>query len=74
MAERPKHQNKEIEALLKEAESYRWVFTKNPGGYYKGKCGCEAKHLKMVHCTPSNPRYVLNLRKWFERTCWKDER
>lgn len=56
---------------MRDAEARGWVFTKG-SGYYKGKCSCEAKHIKTVHLTPSNPRYTLNLRKWFERTCWKD--
>jgi hypothetical protein len=47
-------------------EELEWVL--------QGKCGCEAKHMKTVHLTPSDPRYGLNTRKWFERTCWKDER
>jgi hypothetical protein len=74
VGDRPKSKNQDIEALLREAESRGWVFTKNPNGYYKGKCGCPGKHVKSVHLTPSDRRYVLNARKWFERTCWKDER
>lgn len=72
MGDRPKHPKRDIEALLRDAEQRGWCFIKNPRGYYKGKCSCEGKHLKTVHLTPSNPQYVLNLRKWFERTCWKD--
>lgn len=73
MGDRPRHPKKDLEALLRDAEACGWVFEKK-NGYYKGKCGCEAKHRKTVHLSPSDPRYVLNTRKWFERTCWKDER
>lgn len=73
MGDRPKHNRPDIEALMREAEARGWVFTKG-SGYYKGKCSCEGKHMKTVHLSPSNPRYTLNLRKWFERTCWKEGR
>lgn len=70
MGERPKHPTKELEAILKEAESRGWSFTKGKR-YYKGRCSCEGKHLHTVKLTPSDPKYPLNLRKWFERNCWK---
>jgi len=73
VGDRPKHPKKDIEALMREAEDRGWVFERG-NGYYKGKCGCEGKHIKTIHLSPSNPRYVLNAQKWFERTCWKDER
>ena len=68
---RPKHQRKELEALLKEAEGQGWLVTR-AGRYFKLKCPCPEKHLTTVHLTPSNPRYELNKRKWLvRRTCWE---
>ncbi len=70
MGARSRHQNKDIEAFMKEAESRGWGFTRG-NNYYKGRCSCEGKHKHTIKCTPSDPNYLLNLRKWFERTCWK---
>jgi hypothetical protein len=68
---RPKHQVKELEAVLKEAERKDWTVDRpSPTGYFRLRCPC-GKHQRHVHLTPSNPRYELNLRKWLDRTgCW----
>jgi hypothetical protein len=72
VGDRPKHQAKEIEALMREAEARGWVFTKGQR-YFKGKCSCAGKHMKTIKLTPSDPNYLLNTRKWLERqSCWKD--
>ncbi len=73
MGDRPRHQRSDIEQILRDAEASGWVFTRR-NEYFRGKCSCEGKHMRTVHATPSSPRYAINLRKWFERTCWKGER
>ncbi len=68
---RPKHQVKELEAVLREAEQRHWRVDKP--NYFRLLCPC-GKHQRRVHLTPSNPNYELNLRKWLERQpCWEEE-
>lgn len=73
MSTRPKHPDKKLERLLKEAEEQGWMVTKRPRGYFKmkcPKCPCGA-HWTMVHLTPSQ-HYERNKRYWLVReTCWK---
>lgn len=72
MSGRPKHPRKELEAVLRAAESQGWAIVKTT--YFKMRCPCEDKHAKTVHLTPSNPRYLMNLLGQLRRaTCWKDE-
>lgn len=69
---RPRHPNKELEAVLREAESRPkpWRVSKGKK-YFKLWCACEAKHRRTVHLTPSDPHYERNLRQWLERQpCW----
>ena len=67
---RPKHQTKELEALLREAEAKGWRVEKG-GKYFKMYCPCAKRHKQIVHLTPSNPRYEQNLRGHLNRaTCW----
>lgn len=69
---RPTHSIKELEALLKWAETQGWAVTKD-GKYFKMKCPCAAKHMKTVKCTPKI-HYENSLRRVLNRTtCWKDE-
>jgi hypothetical protein len=69
---RPKHQNKDLEKILKWAERAGWTFTKGRK-YFMGKCHC-GKHMKTVRLTPSGARYGENLKHWFVRLeCWKGE-
>lgn len=69
MPSRPKHPNKELEAVLADAETRRWKVKKG-AKYFQVRCPC-GKHQRWVHLTPSNPRYELNLRGWLKRTgCW----
>ncbi|MFN8104220.1 MAG: hypothetical protein U0U69_07135 [Acidimicrobiia bacterium] len=71
MTKRPRHPNQDLEKILKLVEDHGWRVKKG-SGYFKAYCACEDKHLKTIHLTPSNPRYPLNLRKWFERcSCWE---
>ena len=68
---RPRHPNKDLEALLREAEAKGWRATK-PRKYFKVFCGC-GQHQRTVHITPSDNDYERNLRGWLKRTgCWED--
>lgn len=68
---RPKHPNRDLEALLSRMEDKGWTISKRPRGYYKAKCPCDDKHMKTVHVTPSNPNYQKNLEAQLRRsTCW----
>jgi len=67
---RPRHQNKEIESLIRELELAGWVINRD-GGYFIAKCPC-GKHMKTIHLTPSSANYLKNLAHFLERnTCWK---
>ena len=69
---RPKHQVKELEAVLRQAEAGGWCVEKGKK-YFGMRCPC-GKHQRRVHLTPSNPKYLLNLRKWLQRQpCWREE-
>lgn len=63
---------KEIEAVIRAAEKRGWRVERRT--YYMVWCRCAERHKKVVHLTPSDPRYVRNLRAWFARqSCWKEE-
>ena len=69
MVERPRHPKKDIERVMRVAESHGRRFAKGKK-YYKAYCPC-GEHLHTVHVTPSNPWYVVHLKYRFERTgCW----
>lgn len=69
MVERPRHPKKDIERVMRLAESHGWWFAKGKK-YYKAYCP-SGEHLHTVHVTPSNPWYVVHLKYRFERTgCW----
>lgn len=73
MATRPKHQDKDLEAVLRDAEARQWRVTKGKR-YYMMRCPCPEMHQKTVKLTPSGSRYELNLRKWLERqSCWRSK-
>jgi hypothetical protein len=68
---RPRHQAKELEAILQEAERRGWRIDKG-SGYFRMRCPC-GSHQRWVHLTPSSPNYGLNLLKWLERRpCWRE--
>lgn len=69
---RPRHPDKGLEALIRDAEAQGWVAQHNPKtGYYKLRCEC-GLHLKWVKKTPSGANYEKNLRAWLQRqSCWK---
>lgn len=70
--DRQKHDRADLEAILLEVEAHGWRVERDRG-YFKTYCPCVDKHMKTVKLTPSDPRYPLNLRKWFQRqTCWKE--
>ncbi len=72
MPQRPKHQVKELEDLLKEAEDKGWTVTRRKR-YFSMRCPC-GKHQRGVHLTPSDPNYERNARGWLKRTgCWNGD-
>jgi len=72
MSPRPKHSVKELEAVLQEAERKGWRIDGGGKDYFKMKCPCSDKHLRMVHLTPRG-NYTKNLIRWLKRrTCWED--
>jgi hypothetical protein len=70
---RPKHQVKELEALLREGERKGWRVEKGKK-YFKMLCPNACKCRKTVHLTPSGAQYEENLRHKLSRdTCWNEE-
>lgn len=66
---RARHQVKELEALLAEAESKGWRVDKG-SKYFRLRCPCK-NHMTWVHLTPSNPRYAQERRQYLQGTgCW----
>jgi hypothetical protein len=64
-----RHQIKELDALLTEAEKKGWDVSKK-SGYFRLRCPC-GKHQTWVHLTPSNPRYEREKRQYLQGTgCW----
>ena len=51
---RPRHPRKELEALLKEAETKAWRVVKG-SKYFKMSCPCSDEHWTTVHLTPLGP-------------------
>lgn len=71
---RPRHPNKDLEAVLRSLEQQDWSVVRCRK-YYKVKCPPPCGQcLKMVKLTPSDPNYARNLRAWLRRSgCWKDD-
>jgi hypothetical protein len=70
---RPRHQVKELEAVLREAERKDWRVEKGKK-YFKMLCPNLCKCRKTVHLTPSGAQYEENLRHKLSRdTCWDKE-
>lgn len=59
---RPRHPNKELETLIRDAESQGWTVTKKRK-YYRARCPCPMKCSEMIHLSPSDPNYGINKRK-----------
>jgi hypothetical protein len=72
---RPRHPVKELEVVLREAESRGWrVEKRQKGNYFKLLCPCPEKHMRWVHLTPSGSNYETDLRHWLRRCgCWGEE-
>lgn len=71
MTPRPRHPDKELEAIIQDLELRNWRVERGRK-YYKAKCPCVKLHMKTIHLTPSGRMYSTNLRKWFERqSCWE---
>jgi hypothetical protein len=70
---RARHPRRELEAVLRAAESQNWIVKKSKK-YFKMYCPCEDKHIKTVHLTPSSPKYRQDLLGQLRRaTCWNEE-
>jgi hypothetical protein len=68
---RLRHQNKDIEAVLSEAEDHGWTVIISKKSYWKLLCSCPEKHIKWVALTPSGSNYHKNLASWLKRqSCW----
>jgi hypothetical protein len=73
-ARRRKHQKKEVEAVLREAEGHGFTVETPPKGYFKVKCPppC-AEHMWQVHLTPSGRNYAKNLQSRLRKcSTWKE--
>jgi len=67
---RPKHPDKDLEAVLQEAEGKDWRVEKGKK-YFKMLCPKQCKCWKTVKLTPSDPNYLRNLLGQLSRaTCW----
>ncbi len=68
----PKHPNKDIRKFIKEAEEQSWRVDPPKGRYWSMWCPC-GEHKSTLKISPSNPRYLPELRKKLSReTCWKE--
>jgi hypothetical protein len=69
VARRPRHPNKDIEQVMRQAEEQGWRFIRRT--YFVGYCPC-GSHLRTIHLTPADPNYGGKLASWFRRqTCWR---
>lgn len=78
MPPRPKHNDKDLEKLLKEIRDRGWsTERRKKSNYIHIKCSCKgSEHQRWIHATPSDPNYILNVRKWIdrkERECREEE-
>lgn len=70
---RPRHPNKDLEAVLREAEDKKWRVSKGQK-YHKMLCSRPCKCWKTVKLTPSDPNYLRNLLGQLSRaTCWDEK-
>lgn len=70
---RARHGDKDLEAVLREAERKGWLVTKGKR-YFMMWCPNPCKCKKSVKLTPSGNNYRRNLLGELRRkTCWKDE-
>lgn len=64
---RRRHQDKDIENLLQQAEKANFRVISKPKGYFKILCNCEERRYRSVALTPSGSRYSNNLAAWIKR-------
>jgi hypothetical protein len=70
---RHRHKDKDLEHIIRVAEDQGWTVTGGGDRYFKMKCPCPDKCMKMVNCTPSGANYTRNLVGQLKRaTCWKE--
>lgn len=71
-SKRPRHQNKELEAILVDAERQGWRVVR--ANKFKMYCPCPEKHMATIALTPSGSNYAVNRRNALDRdTCWVEE-
>ena len=62
----------DIAELLDELRKQGWRVGRRKR-YWVCYCACPDKHMKTVHLSPSDPRYLKNLKGQLKRaTCWKE--
>jgi len=68
---RSKHSDKELEALLREAEKRNCqVIDPGRGKGFKVRCPCPEKHYEVIHRTPGKS-YAMRKRNELEGwSCW----
>lgn len=72
MAPRPKHPDKDLEAIIRSLEDQDWKVNKDKK-YYKALCPCSEKHYKTIHNTPQKT-YIDKLRtRLRNHTCWEEK-
>ena len=64
---RKRHQDKDIEKVLVEAEAHGWVVIPTKK-YWKLRCPFERQHARWVHLTPSR-NYTRSLASWLKAQC-----
>lgn len=70
---RPRHNDKDLEAVLKLGEQRGWMIEGGGNKHFKMKCPNPCKCMKGVSTTPSNPNYLRDLMGQLRRaTCWED--
>lgn len=70
---RPRHNNKDLEAVLRKGEAQGWRVAGGGDKHFKMKCPCPKKCMKTVSTTPSSPNYLRDLKAQLRRaTCWED--
>lgn len=68
--QRPRHPDKEIEALIRECEARGWTVIR-ARKYYKGYCPC-LRHQHSFKMTPSNPNWTRECLRFLRRLdCWE---
>lgn len=72
MTARPRHPDKTLERLLRDAENQGWKVVKGRK-YYKAYCPCPERCKETIHLTPSNSNYGRNKRNRMSKCpAWRE--